>query len=237
MGSTRGAEIAKKLEDIEKRIESGEDVRKDFWKLVGEIKRSRKVNDDLLKRVALLRDKIFRKKVVTGYRRGAAVFILFFIISNALLLTLALLKVPHLLKGVVLILTEFAVLYFTFLTGRILGAKISRIGVERFYMYNPLEFGMKLDYVSYLRVSQKNRVVFFLTPILLENLVLAAQAVTLILLKNEFYWIPLLILVSNIPFAYLVHKIKKTGELHRLIREIRILLSEKSSARYYQQSR
>ncbi len=229
MTRTRKSEILEKLESIEKRVEEKEDARRDFLKLVGEIKRGGGADDEVLRRIAEVRDKIFGKRVVLEYDKGVPVFVLFFILSNAFLFALAFMEGPLVLKAVALILAEFCVFYFTFLTGRVIGAKFSRIRVEGFYKYTPLEFGMKLDYVSYLKVPQKSRVIFFLTPILFENLVMAAQAATLILLRNEFYWIPLLILALNLPFSYLIYKIKRTGELYRLMREVRILLSEKTS--------
>lgn len=229
-GASRKLEILKALKVVEEKVEKGEDAKRDFRRIVGELKRGENVDEEVLRRVAELRDKFFKKQIVLDYTKGVVVFVLFFIISNATFFFLVLGEIPLLPKLIALFLIEFSVLYFSFLTGRITGAKISGIRVEGFYKYNPLEFGMKLDYASYLKVPQKSRVILFLTPILFENLVMLTHAITLFFLKNEFYWIPMTFLIANLPLSYTIYKIKRTGELYRLIREIRIFLSEKSSA-------
>jgi len=74
---------------------------------------------------------------------------------------------------------EFFVLYFTFLVGRIISGLLTDIKFEGFYKFSPQEFGMKLDYVSYLKSTQKNRAVFFDFTILWEHIILMFQLLLL----------------------------------------------------------
>lgn len=143
------------------------------------------------------------------------------------------------MKAALLFAVESAVVYSSFIVGRLIGSLITGIKITGFYRYNPLELGMKLDIVSYLKAKQKNRVIFFLTPIVFENLVFLFQSFLLVYLNNEFYWVPLVLVILNFLFSYAIYKFKKTGELYRFIREVKILreLSEKPSAEKNQEHR
>ncbi len=217
-------ELKAAVEELKEKVERGEDVKAQFWKIVGEVKR-RDVDKEVLRDIAEIRDLIFDKKTVLSAKTGNILFPILFLLSNASFLYAALTKVSF----VLLLLLEAIVLYFTFLNGRVLGSRLTGIKIEGYYRLNPVELGMKLDFESYLKVPQKSRVLFFLTPILFEHAVLLFHALILYLAKTELHWIPLLFVFVNIPFSYLVYRVKKTGELYRFLRELKILkeLSEK----------
>ncbi len=208
--------ILDELEDIERKLARGEDVekvRREFWKVVGKIKRSG-VSDEVVLKASELREKLFRGKIVMGYRLGAAVFTVGFLTSYVLFILFA----DQLLVAV---LIELAVVYFAFLLGRIMGAAISGIGVDGFYKYNPLEFGVKVNYRDYLRAKQSERVVLYAFAIVWIHVVLLTQLA--LVYPSEAFVIPLFLLIVYLPFSYIIHLKLKTGELSRLIKELRIL--------------
>ncbi|ADC64214.1 hypothetical protein Ferp_0022 [Ferroglobus placidus DSM 10642] len=227
------------LKAVEEKIRRGENAREDFWKLVGIVKRSKSVDEETLVRIAKIREEIFDKKLVLSLKSGTVIFASLVVLSNMLFLLISFKNLQFLLKAALLFAVESAVIYSSFIVGRLIGSLITGIKILGFYRYNPLELGMKLDIVSYLKAEQKNRVIFFLTPIVFENSVFLFQSLLLVYFNNEFYWVPLLLAISNLLLSYAVYKIKKTGELYRLIREIKILreLSEKPSAEKNQEHR
>ncbi len=213
--------VLRELEEIKK---SGDKNR--FWRIVGVVKREDVIDEDVVDEIARVRDAIFDVNVVVGYRLGAAIFFLLFIASYTFLLYLVYVELNWLIKLVLAVLLESLVLYFSFLTGRCLGSLITGIKFVGFYRYNPLELGLKLDYRSYLRAGKVRRVLLFATPILFEHVVLLSQVLILLALSSYLFLLPLLLLAVNLPFSYLVHKKLRTGELHRFLRELRILRSE-----------
>ncbi len=227
------------LKAVEEKIKRGEDAKKDFWKLVGVIKRTEEVDEEVLIRIAKLRDEIFDKQLILSLKSGIAIFTSLIVLTNVLFFLIASENFQFLLKAALLFAVESAVVYSSFIVGRLIGSLITGIKITGFYKYNPLELGMKLDIVSYLKAKQKNRVIFFLTPIVFENLVFLFQSFLLAYLNNEFYWVPLVLVILNFPFSYAIYKFKKTGELYRFIREVKILreLSEKPSAEKNQEHR
>ncbi len=227
------------LKAVEEKIKRGEDAKKDFWKLVGVIKRTEEVDEEVLIRIAKLRDEIFDKQLILSLKSGIAIFTSLIVLTNALFFLIASENLQFLLKAALLFAVESAVVYSSFIVGRLIGSLITGIKITGFYRYNPLELGMKLDIVSYLKAKQKNRVIFFLTPIVFENLVFLFQSFLLVYLNNEFYWVPLVLVILNFLFSYAIYKFKKTGELYRFIREVKILreLSEKPSTEKNQEHR
>ena len=190
------------------------------------------VSDEVARRAAEVHSILFKKKIVLSFRNGALVFSALLITSYALFFWIAFQPgLGSLYKVLLAFVVESFVLYSSFLTGRCLGGMISGIRFEGFYRYNPAELGLKLDYHSYLRAGQQNRVLLFGTPILWEHLVLLSQVIVMWIYNHFLIWIPLLLLISNLPFSYLIHRKLKTGELHRFLREMRILREIKQSER------
>ena len=215
-------DISENLSEIERRFESGEDVRRDFWKLVGEVKRSGIEDEEIIERISRIRDALFGRRMVMGFRKGFILFSVLFALFNILFFIASLVLENGPFKAIAILGAEIGVIYSSFLTGRCIGAVISGIGVDGFYRYTPLELGVKMNYRSYLRARPESRVILFSAAIVLEHLILAAH--TLFLMSINSYWIiPALILAANLPFSYLIHKYARTGELHRLLRELRIL--------------
>ncbi|AIY90741.1 hypothetical protein [Geoglobus acetivorans] len=222
--------ILDELERIEKKLKRGEDVRREFWLLAGRIKRSNVRDDDILSRVARIRDEMFDRKVLFGFRAGFSAFSFLFILSNTLLYLIAFKPMPDNLKLVSIAAVELAALYTSFLVGRCLSATLTGIEVDGFYRYTPLEFGVKINYLSYLKASQRDRVLLYSGAIVLEHITMLAHTLFLLSIKSSCWIIPAFFLIANLPFSYLMHRAMRTGELHRLIREYRILREVRAKA-------
>lgn len=218
------------LESIEKSLETGEDVRKDFWKLVGKVKRERVTNDEVLKRIAMIRDRMFRKKLILSYRAGAVLFSTMFLLFNVLFFMTATLMSPGTVKAGLILTLELTVMYFAFLLGRCAAASLLGIKVDGFYRYMPFEFGVKINYLSYLKARQRDRVLLYAGAIVLEHITMLAHTLFLLAIKSSYWVIPAFFLVVNLPFSYAIHRMAKTGELHRLLREYRILKELKTKS-------
>ncbi len=205
------------LLEVEREVLSGnEEAKKKFWKIVGKIKRS-EVSDEVIEKAVEIRERIFGKRVILSARAGGLIFLVMFFLSYALFLHLARIGAGLL----VLLLVELSVVYFAYLVGRCLSSLITGIKIAGFYKYTPVEFGVKIDYGSYLRASQMRRAMFFGIPILWVHAVLLSQIVWNI--GDSAALIPGVLLVTYLPFSYVVHKKLKTGELHRFLRELKIL--------------
>ncbi len=214
--------LIQELEEIERRLEKGEDVRKDFWRIVGKIKRQQISDEEVLRRAAGLRDMMFERRVILSYRTGFILFLSVFLALNALFVAAAFGKDGS-AKALAILVIEVCTIYFAFLTGRCVAARISGIEVDGFYRYSPLEFGVKVDYLSYLKAKQIGRVVLYSGAILLEHVTMLIHTLFLLAIRSSYWAIPAFFLVINLPFSYIIHKKAKTGELHRLLREYRIL--------------
>ncbi len=215
-------ELLQKINEIERRLEAGENIRKDFWKLVGDVKRKKIHEDVIINKISRIRDELFEKETVMGFREGFALFSMLFFLFNLLFFYVSLKMENGLIKAIFILGSEIAVLYTSFLVGRCIGSIISGIDVDGFYKYTPFEFGVKMNYKSYLKAEPLDRVVLFSGAIFLEYLVLAVHLIFLFS-TNSYWFIPAFILAINLPFSYLIHKLAKTGELHRLLREIKIM--------------
>jgi len=222
-------ELLTELEEIEKRLRNEGDnpqVRRDFWKIVGKIKRmpSSEVDELVLHKVAEIRKNLLKKKIILSHKTGAILFSLDLILAYSLFLWISLYSN---LEGVLLYIVAFPsealVLYFSFLTGRCLSSLLSGIKFEGFYMYDPLEFGVRIEYVSYLKATQGKRTLLFGIPILWEHIIMISQVIILWHYKSPAIWIPLAFLIIMLPFMLVIHKKAKTGELHRFLRELKIL--------------
>lgn len=215
--------LPNELERIEKKLKKGEDAKREFWMLVGRIKRSNVLDDDVLARVASIRDEVFGRRVLFGFKAGFLAFLFLFILSNALLYPITIKPMPENLKLAGIVGVELTALYTSFLVGRCLSAIITGIRVDGFYRYTPLEFGVKMDYMSYLKASQRDRVLLYSGAIVLEHITMLAHTLFLLSMKSSYWIIPAFFLTVNLPFSYLMHRLAKTGELHRLLREYKIL--------------
>ncbi len=212
--------VLRELEDIERKIDKDR-----FWKIVGIVKRKDITDEDVIEEIVRVRNAIFDVNIVIGYRFGAAIFSLLLVVSYLLFLYLTIyVELSWFIKLVLAVLLESCVLYFSFLTGRCLGSLITGIKFIGFYKYNPLELGLKLDYRSYLKAGKVRRAILFATPILLEHAILVSQI--LILRNTNLFLLPVFLIAVNLPVSYIVHKKFRTGELHRFLRELRILRSE-----------
>ncbi len=215
-------ELKRELDDIERRLLAGEDIRKDFWKLVGRVKRLRVKDDETIERLSSMREKIFKRKILMGFNSGFFLFSTFFVLFNLVFIYLSLGLEEGLPKAFGIFVTEFGVIYFTFLVGRCLGSLLSGIGIDGFYRYTPFEFGVKVNYRDYLKAEPKRRVLLYTGAIALEHIILIVHVVFLYAI-NSYWMIPAFFLAVNLPFSYLMHRYGKTGELHRFLRELKIM--------------
>lgn len=216
------------LAEIEKRLlEEGDtpEIRKQFWRIVGKVKRlpPDQVDNLLFHKIAEIRNVLFKKKIILSYKKGAILFFLGLISTYLLFIWYAFnLLFSGLYNLVILVLLDFVVLYFSFLTGRCIASKLTGIKFEGFYQYDPLEFGMKLDYVSYLKAGQGKRVVLFAIPLIWEIVILISQTLTLWFYSIQGYEIPAFFILLMAISQYAIHKTAKTGEFHRFLREFKI---------------
>ncbi|MBE8538777.1 hypothetical protein [Geoglobus acetivorans] len=222
--------ILDELEKIEKKLKKGEDAKREFWMLVGRIKRSNVLDDDMLARVASIRDEMFDRRILFGFKAGFLAFLFLFILSYALLYLIAFKPLPDNLRLAGIVGVELTALYTSFLVGRCLSAILTGIKVDGFYRYTPLEFGVKINYLSYLKASQRDRVLLYSGAIVLEHVTMLVHTLFLLSIKSIYWIIPAFFLTVNLPFSYLMHRMVKTGELHRLIREFRILREMKAKS-------
>jgi hypothetical protein len=224
-------ELLEQLEDLKRKLQDASEdakdanrLKKEFWRIIGKIKRLPEVSDEIAGRAAEIHSLLFIKRTVLDFRNGALVFSGFLVLTYSLFFWIALhAELKNFQKSLLALFVEFPILYLSFLTGRCLAGVISGIKFKGFYRYNPFELGLRLDYYSYLRAGQQRRVLLFGIPILWEHLILLSQLIVLLKYNQSLIWIPGIFLISNLPFSYLIHKKLKTGELHRFLREMKIL--------------
>ena len=177
-----------------------------------------------MEKAAEIRKTLLKKKIILSHKTGAILFSLGLILAYSLFPWISLYSnLEGILLYIVAFLSEALVLYFSFLTGRCLGSLLSGIKFEGFYMYDPLEFGVRIEYVSYLKATQGKRTLLFGIPILWEHIIMISQVIILWHYKSPAIWIPLAFLIIMLPFMLVIHKKAKTGELHRFFRELKIL--------------
>jgi hypothetical protein len=176
--------LVSELRTIEQRLDQEGDIkgiRKAFWRIVGKIKRLEpsKVNDELIEKTTDIRNRLFKRKVVLSVNIGLGVFFLValfafigfiwallyfetilaqFIILPPLFLLIA-------LNGILLVLIVF-IAYGAYPWGRYLGGIFARVKFDGFYRYSPGEFGLKIEYTSYLKTTQSRRKWVFGFPII-----------------------------------------------------------------------
>ncbi len=219
--TANSVEVLKKIEEIEKKLERGEDVRKEFWKIAGEIKRLQ-TDEEIIERASRIRDQLFQRRIILSFKSGFALFLTLFIAFNLLFFHVSTSFEDSVAKALMIFGIEVGTIYTSFLVGRCVGSIVSGINVDGFYRYSVLEFGVKMNYRDYLRAEPIKRVILFSSALILEHFILALHTVYLIPV-SDFWVIPAFFLVINLPVSYIIHRKAKTGELHRLLREMKIM--------------
>lgn len=227
------------LEAIEDRLEKEGDtksVRKGFWRIIGRMKRQDPgtISEPTIKKAAEIRNRLFKQSVILGLNKGLVIFLfvallalsgfVWILIFFEPTLSFLILLPPFILTiafNGVLLLVSVLIAYGVYPWGRFLGGAIAGVKFEGFYLYSPGEFGLKIEYTSYLQTTQSRRKWVFGFPIIwvfgsLFLLVLIAG-----LLNPAGIWAPLLFVIFFGPFYILLYY-KKTGELYRFVREHRI---------------
>lgn len=229
----------KDLEDIERQLNTKGDTqggRKAFWRIIGRMKRQdpASLDDDTIQKAAAIRNQLFKKSVILSVRTGLFVFFLVALLSFAAFLwvllffestvaTFILLPpwIMMILLNVVLSIIAVLISYGDYPWGRYLGGVIARVGFEGFYRYSPGELGLKIEYTSYLKTTQSRRKWVFGFPILWVFCFIFILLPIAWFLNPAGIWAPL-ILIILFGLAYLGMYRKKTGEVYRFIRELRI---------------
>ena len=219
-------EILKLSQEIEKG-KNEETIRK-FWKIVGKIKRGMEVNEEDIVELCRIRDRIFEKKIVLSTKKGSTLFPTGFVVSLAIFLWINFgnFSCQYNYQHLLLFFAELFVIYFGFLTGRLLGGFISGIRFDGFYLYTPLEFGVKVNFKDYLKKKQRNRVILYGTTLCFQAFTMLALLILVYLFNPQATYIPLSFLLLWLFGSIAIHYMAKTGELHRFLRELRIALEK-----------
>ncbi len=216
--------MKEEISRISQGVERGdEEARKEFWRIVGRVKRGEiTVTEEDIEELRKIRDKLFRKRIILSAKKGSVLFPLGFLTSTAIFLWANFLNLPSTYLYLSIFLLEVPVIYFGFLTGRLLASFVSGIGFEGFYQYSPLEFGVKLNYRDYLAASQSKRVTLYATTLCFQGVVLVALSAVVFLFNPDAVLIPVGFLVLWLIGSLIIHYTAKTGELHRFLRELKI---------------
>ncbi|RLI79904.1 hypothetical protein DRP05_02285 [Archaeoglobales archaeon] len=210
---------------LSQELEGKEDevIKKKFWRIVGKVKRGEiEVSEEDIEELSKIRDRFFKKRIVLSAKKGSILFPIGFVASLAIFLWVNLNANAY--TYILLFLSELFVIYFCFLTGRLLGCLISGIGFDGFYLYTPLEFGVKINYRDYLRKKQRNRVILYGTTLCFQGFVMVVLLIIVYIYKPWIIFIPLIFLILWLFGSIAIHYIAKTGELHRFWRELKIAL-------------
>lgn len=231
--------IESELRTIEQRLDKEGDtkeIRKAFWRIVSKIKRldPTEVRDEIIEKAAHIRNRLFKYNILLGVSRGLGLFLLvalfafigfiwallFFETTLALFIILPPLFTLLALNGILLVLMIFLA-YGAYPWGRYIGGFIARVKFDGFYRYSPGELGLKIEYKSYLKTTRSRRKWVFGFPIIWIFGIFIILLPVAWILNPAGIWTPLL-LVLLFGVFYLVIYYKKTGELYRFVRELRI---------------
>ncbi len=215
------------LLQIENRLDvegDSKQVRRAFWRIIGKMKRrapSEMTNGEIDKATEI-RNRLFHQPVILGVGKGLLIFFLIAFFSYmAFIWILSFLEIHILvLNGILFFLGIFA-LYGVYPLGRYLGGRIARVKFEGFYRYSPGELGLKIEYTSYLKTTQSRRKWVFGFPVIWVFAFLFLEVVIAWFLNPLGLWTPLIFLIL-FPIFYIAIFYRKTGELYRFIRELRI---------------
>jgi hypothetical protein len=231
--------ILKDLQKIEQRLDIEGDtpeVRRDFWRIVGRIKRKNptELEEEVVGKTTAIRNHLFKQKIAISIGKGLAIYFLVFLFSVLgylwilfffestlaqfiLLPPLIVLLALNILLGIISIF----VAYGSYPLGRYLGGVIARVKFEGLYRYSPGELGLKIEYTSYLRTTASRRKWVFGFPIIWVFGILFMLLPITWLLNPSGIYAPIIIIILFIIFYISIYYLK-TGELYRFVREIRI---------------
>jgi hypothetical protein len=227
------------LENIEQRLNNEGDtpaVRKAFWQTIGRMKRqdSSDLDDESIEKAAEIRNKLFKQKVVLSVSKGlflSFIITIIFQLGNIVILLhleswlsgILILPLTFLITimNILLLIGSVFIAYGAYPWGRYIGGVIARVKFDGFYRYSPGELGLKIEYTSYLKTTQSRRKWVFGFPIIWVFAFLFIQLPLAWFLNPSGVWVPL-ILISLFGLFYIVIYYKKTGELYRFVRELRI---------------
>ena len=231
--------ILSDLQTIETRLENEGDtlaVRKAFWRIIGTIKRMEpnEVSDEVISKATEIRNRLFKKDTVLGVGQGLVIFLFVFVFAMlgyiwlllyvestlSIFIILSPLILMIVLNILLLIICVF-VAYGSYPWGRYFGGVIARVKFDGFYRYSPGELGLKIEYTSYLRTSQSRRKWVYGFPIVWVFGSLFILLPISWFLNPRGIWAPLIIIILFAIF-YVAIYYRKTGELHRFMREFRI---------------
>lgn len=231
--------LESELRAIEQRLDEEGDtkeIRKTFWRIVGKIKRldSKEVNNKIIEKTAHIRNRLFKNEVVLSVNKGLGLFflvalfafigfiwaLLYFDTILALFIILPPLFMLIVLNGILLVLI-ILIAYGAYPWGRYLGGVIGRVKFDGFYRYSPGEFGLKIEYISYLKTTQSRRKWVFGFPVLWVFSLFFMLLPIAWIFNPSGVWTPLFMVLLFGVF-YMVIYYKKTGELYRFMRELRI---------------
>ncbi|MBO8182668.1 MAG: hypothetical protein H0Z28_07735 [Archaeoglobus sp.] len=224
------------IKEIKRMLEEEGDtkeVRKAFWRFVGRMKRGKLQpegeDEKIIEEITEIRERLFKKGVILSTAKGATLFPACFVISMIAFVWLNeyVQNLSFPISYILLFLSEMFVIYFGFLTGRLLGGFFSGIKFDGFFRYSPLEFGVKVNYKSYLQASQWKRVTLYGTTIFFQAIVMLVLILIVYQYNPQAIPIPLAFLFIWLIGSIIIHKKAKTGELHRFLRELKIA-SERS---------
>lgn len=231
--------ILSDLQTIEQRLKTEGDtpqVRRTFWRTVGQIKRldHNEASEEIIVKTTAIRNHLFKQEVVLSVRKGLAIFFFVYLVAllgylwvliyfEATLDLFIILPMPIrivVLNSLLLTICIF-VAYGSYPWGRYLGGLIARVDFEGFYRYSPGELGLKIEYASYLRTTQSRRKWVYGFPIIwvFGSLILLAPITWI--LNPSGIWAPSII-ICLFGIFYVAIYYRKTGELYRFIRELRI---------------
>lgn len=228
--------ILDELLKIEKRLQVEGDtdrLRKEFWRLVGRIKRldRSEVDDETLEKATAIRNRLFKKRVILSVEKGLPLFLTGWIVSFALFVYINLYaSLDFLYMATLLFITGVMVVYFGHPVGRYLGGLIGKIRFDGFYRYSPGELGLKIEYTSYLKSGQRGRILLFGTSVFWTISMILVQLVIVLSFNPDGLPVPIILLIMMVLALTIGHYAKKTGELHRLLREVRIARESKRKA-------
>ncbi|MFX1300933.1 MAG: hypothetical protein ACFFAL_07570 [Promethearchaeota archaeon] len=231
--------IESELRTIEQRLNKEGDtkeIRRAFWRIVGKIKRldPTEVRDEIIEKSAHIRNRLFKHKILLSVNRGLGLFfliailafiafiwaLLFFETTLELFIILPPLFTLLALNVILLVLMIFLA-YGAYPWGRYIGGVIARVKFDGFYRYSPGELGLKIEYTSYLKTTQSHRKWVFGFPVFwIFGLFLLLIPIVMVLNPTGI-WTPLL-MVLLFGIFYMAIYYRKTGELYRFIRELRI---------------
>jgi hypothetical protein len=227
------------LEKIEQRLEQEGDtkqVRTAFWRIISKIKRQdpRQITDATIDKAAKIRNQLFSHDVILSTSKGLGLFFLIALIAFIGIIQILLFfdawlasLMPYdpfvftIILNVFLVIGSILLAYGVYPWGRYFGGVIARIKFDGFYRYSPGELGLKIEYTSYLKTTQSRRKWVFGLPVFwVFGFFFILLPITWFL-KPSGIWGPFIMIILFGIFYPVIYR-RKTGELYRFVRELRI---------------